>query len=73
MTIPDSFSIFRTRHEALQKLAIFFQHTKEEFGDLSESGGATPTKYSNLLSIILNFIFILTYTVYLFLTNVSSK
>ncbi|XP_042283799.1 FYN-binding protein 1 isoform X2 [Thunnus maccoyii] len=32
----------QTRHEALQKLAIFFQH-KDEFGDISDSGGATPT------------------------------
>ncbi|XP_051249829.1 uncharacterized protein si:ch211-188c16.1 isoform X2 [Dicentrarchus labrax] len=30
----------QTRHEALQKLAIFFQHSKDEFGD---SGEATPT------------------------------
>lgn len=30
----------QTRHEALQKLAIFFQHSKDEFGD---GGGATPT------------------------------
>lgn len=42
---------FRTRHEALQKLAIFFQHGKGEFGDIPDSGGATPTKYSTLLSI----------------------
>ncbi|XP_070700885.1 uncharacterized protein [Pempheris klunzingeri] len=34
----------QTRHEALQKLAIFFQHSKEEFGDNPDSGGATPTK-----------------------------
>ncbi|XP_044076847.1 uncharacterized protein si:ch211-188c16.1 isoform X3 [Siniperca chuatsi] len=36
-------STFRTRHEALQKLAIFFQHSKDEFGDIPGSGGATPT------------------------------
>ncbi|XP_035527297.1 uncharacterized protein si:ch211-188c16.1 [Morone saxatilis] len=30
----------QTRHEALQKLAIFFQHSKDEFGG---SGEATPT------------------------------
>ncbi|XP_076018459.1 uncharacterized protein LOC143010145 isoform X2 [Genypterus blacodes] len=35
-----------TRHEALQKLAIFFQQGKTEFSDVSESGGPTPTKYS---------------------------
>ncbi|KAM7401134.1 hypothetical protein PAMA_005361 [Pampus argenteus] len=34
----------QTRHEALQKLAIFFQHCTDEFGDMSDSGGATPTK-----------------------------
>ncbi|XP_031149193.1 uncharacterized protein si:ch211-188c16.1 isoform X7 [Sander lucioperca] len=34
----------QTRHEALQKLAIFFQHSKEEFSDIPDSGGATPTK-----------------------------
>ncbi|XP_035861397.1 uncharacterized protein si:ch211-188c16.1 isoform X6 [Sander lucioperca] len=33
----------QTRHEALQKLAIFFQHSKEEFSDIPDSGGATPT------------------------------
>lgn len=44
-------STFRTRHEALQKLAIFFQHSKDEFGDIPDSGGATPTKYSSLLRI----------------------
>ncbi|XP_039671140.1 FYN-binding protein 2 isoform X3 [Perca fluviatilis] len=33
----------QTRHEALQKLAIFFQHTKDEFSDIPDSGGATPT------------------------------
>lgn len=46
-----SLSWFRTRHEALQKLAIFFQHSQEEFGDISESGGATPTKYSRLIEV----------------------
>ncbi|XP_030259684.1 uncharacterized protein LOC115573158 isoform X1 [Sparus aurata] len=33
----------QTRHEALQKLAIFFQHSKDEFGDYPDSGEATPT------------------------------
>ncbi|XP_073346652.1 uncharacterized protein [Pagrus major] len=33
----------QTRHEALQKLAIFFQHSKDEFGDFPDSGGATLT------------------------------
>ncbi|XP_054452570.1 uncharacterized protein si:ch211-188c16.1 isoform X2 [Anoplopoma fimbria] len=33
----------QTRHEALQKLAIFFQHSKDEFDDISDGGGATPT------------------------------
>ncbi|XP_028450024.1 FYN-binding protein 2 isoform X3 [Perca flavescens] len=33
----------QNRHEALQKLAIFFQHTKDEFNDIPDSGGATPT------------------------------
>ncbi|XP_036940412.1 phosphatase and actin regulator 4-A isoform X6 [Acanthopagrus latus] len=33
----------QTRHEALQKLAIFFQHNKDEFGDFPDSGEATPT------------------------------
>ncbi len=55
-TSKTSLNIFlsstcRTRHEALQKLAIFFQHSKDEFGDIPDSGGATPTKYSTLLSI----------------------
>ena len=52
-TSPNSFlcSPFRTRHEALQKLAIFFQHNKDEFGDFPDSGEATPTTYSTLLSI----------------------
>ncbi|XP_062284598.1 uncharacterized protein si:ch211-188c16.1 isoform X2 [Scomber scombrus] len=36
----------QTRHEALQKLAIFFQQSKDEFDDVPDSGGATPTKYS---------------------------
>ncbi|XP_026169895.1 uncharacterized protein si:ch211-188c16.1 isoform X2 [Mastacembelus armatus] len=34
----------QTRHEALQKLAIFFQHSKDDFGDVPGSEGATPTK-----------------------------
>lgn len=34
----------QTRHEALQKLAIFFKHRKDEFGDIPDSGGTTPTK-----------------------------
>ncbi|XP_076601150.1 uncharacterized protein LOC143329228 [Chaetodon auriga] len=33
----------QTRLEALQKLAIFFQHSKEEFGDITDNGGVTPT------------------------------
>ncbi|XP_041848164.1 uncharacterized protein si:ch211-188c16.1 isoform X2 [Melanotaenia boesemani] len=32
----------QTRHEALQKLAFFFQHNKDEF-DVPDGGGATPT------------------------------
>uniref|UniRef100_A0A3B4TRW2 Si:ch211-188c16.1 n=1 Tax=Seriola dumerili TaxID=41447 RepID=A0A3B4TRW2_SERDU len=34
----------QTRHEALQKLAIFFQHSKDEFVDVTDGEGATPTK-----------------------------
>ncbi|XP_060900268.1 FYN-binding protein 1 isoform X6 [Labrus mixtus] len=34
----------QTRHEALQKLTIFFQHSKNDFGDMADSEGATPTK-----------------------------
>ncbi|KAF3858652.1 hypothetical protein F7725_011853, partial [Dissostichus mawsoni] len=33
----------QTRHDALQKLAIFFQHSKEEFDDIPDGGGVTPT------------------------------
>ncbi|XP_023277630.1 uncharacterized protein LOC111666519 isoform X1 [Seriola lalandi dorsalis] len=33
----------QTRHEALQKLAIFFQHSKDEFVDVTDGEGATPT------------------------------
>ncbi|XP_061652932.1 titin [Phyllopteryx taeniolatus] len=33
----------QTRHEALQKLAIFFEHAKGEFGDVPDSGAPTPT------------------------------
>nr|XP_046265410.1 uncharacterized protein si:ch211-188c16.1 isoform X2 [Scatophagus argus] len=35
----------QTRHEALQKLAIFFQQSKDELGGIPDSGdnGATPT------------------------------
>ncbi|XP_032387593.1 uncharacterized protein si:ch211-188c16.1 isoform X2 [Etheostoma spectabile] len=33
----------QTRHEALQKLAIFFQHSKNEFSDIPDNEGATPT------------------------------
>ncbi|XP_035490484.2 FYN-binding protein 1 isoform X1 [Scophthalmus maximus] len=33
----------QTRHEALQKLAIFFQHGKDEFVDVTDGEGATPT------------------------------
>ncbi|GAA6222471.1 uncharacterized protein LOC108883847 isoform X1 [Lates japonicus] len=33
----------QTRHEALQKLAIFFQHSKDEFVDVADGEGATPT------------------------------
>ncbi|XP_047445063.1 uncharacterized protein si:ch211-188c16.1 isoform X3 [Mugil cephalus] len=33
----------QTRHEALQKLAIFFQHTKDQFDDIPDNEGATPT------------------------------
>ncbi|XP_028283886.1 uncharacterized protein LOC114450135 [Parambassis ranga] len=32
----------QTRHEALQKLAIFFQHSNDEFDDFPD-GGPTPT------------------------------
>ncbi|XP_077360262.1 uncharacterized protein LOC144005795 isoform X2 [Festucalex cinctus] len=31
------------RQEALQKLAIFFEHSKDEFGHVPESGAPTPT------------------------------
>lgn len=41
----------RTRHEALQKLAIFFQHNKDGFDDIPEDEGAASTKYSTLQSI----------------------
>nr|XP_020506106.2 uncharacterized protein fyb2 isoform X3 [Labrus bergylta] len=33
----------QTRHEALQKLTVFFQHSKDDFGDMADSEGATPT------------------------------
>ncbi|XP_040911936.1 FYN-binding protein 1 [Toxotes jaculatrix] len=33
----------QTRHEALQKLAIFFQHNKDEFVDVTDGEGTTPT------------------------------
>ncbi|XP_034558934.1 uncharacterized protein si:ch211-188c16.1 isoform X2 [Notolabrus celidotus] len=33
----------QTRHEALQKLAIFFQHGKDDFDDIADNEGATPT------------------------------
>ncbi|XP_071347818.1 titin isoform X2 [Trachinotus anak] len=33
----------QTRHEALQKLAIFFQHSKDELVDVADGEGATPT------------------------------
>ncbi|XP_056912872.1 uncharacterized protein si:ch211-188c16.1 isoform X1 [Takifugu flavidus] len=33
----------QTRHEALQKLAIFFQHSKDDCADVPDGGGATPT------------------------------
>lgn len=41
----------RSRHEALQKLAIFFQHNKDEFADVPDNVGATPTKYRRLLTL----------------------
>ncbi|KAF7666429.1 hypothetical protein LDENG_00106160 [Lucifuga dentata] len=34
----------QTGHEALQKLASFFQHRKTEFGDVTDSEEPTPTK-----------------------------
>ncbi|XP_024130125.1 uncharacterized protein si:ch211-188c16.1 isoform X2 [Oryzias melastigma] len=33
----------QNRHEALQKLAFFFQHNKDELGDFADGEGATPT------------------------------
>ncbi|XP_075340038.1 uncharacterized protein LOC142399318 [Odontesthes bonariensis] len=41
----------QTRHEALQKLAFFFQHIKADFDDVPDGGEATPTntKTSNFL------------------------
>ncbi|CAB1326454.1 unnamed protein product, partial [Coregonus sp. 'balchen'] len=36
----------QTRHEALQKLAIFFQNKKAGISDTTEDRVATPTKYS---------------------------
>ncbi|XP_029309502.1 uncharacterized protein LOC115022598 isoform X2 [Cottoperca gobio] len=33
----------QTRHEALQKLAIFFQHSKDVFDDIPDGAGAAPT------------------------------
>ncbi|XP_061695042.1 FYN-binding protein 1 isoform X2 [Syngnathoides biaculeatus] len=33
----------QTRHQALQKLAIFFEHAKDDFGDFPDSGAPTPT------------------------------
>ncbi|CAF97619.1 unnamed protein product [Tetraodon nigroviridis] len=41
----------QSRHEALQKLAIFFQHSKDEFADVPDGEGATPTKYGRLLAV----------------------
>lgn len=41
----SNWNVLRNRHEALQKLAIFFQHTKDEFVDDAEAEGETPTKY----------------------------
>ncbi|TWW72887.1 hypothetical protein D4764_15G0002810, partial [Takifugu flavidus] len=41
----------QTRHEALQKLAIFFQHSKDDCADVPDGGGATPTKYQGLLTV----------------------
>ncbi|XP_062337376.1 uncharacterized protein si:ch211-188c16.1 [Osmerus eperlanus] len=34
-----------TQHEALQKLAVFFQHKKDNFSDLAENGEQTCTKF----------------------------
>ncbi|XP_074544954.1 uncharacterized protein LOC141804434 [Halichoeres trimaculatus] len=33
----------QTRHEALQKLAIFFQNGRDDFDDIDDCGGVTPT------------------------------
>ncbi|XP_042560926.1 FYN-binding protein 1 isoform X2 [Clupea harengus] len=37
----------QTRHEALQKLAIFFQQSRGSFDDTTDNGGATPTNTDN--------------------------
>ncbi|CAL8280885.1 unnamed protein product [Lota lota] len=42
----------QTRHEALQKLATFFQHNKEDYGIATGNGGVTPTKYNVLFTTI---------------------
>lgn len=47
----SNWNVLRNRHEALQKLAIFFQHTKDEFVDDAEAEGETPTKYIQFLYI----------------------
>ena len=41
-----------TRHEALQKLAVFFQHKKDDFSDLVETGEQTCRKYSCVFSLL---------------------
>ncbi|KAK5919105.1 hypothetical protein CgunFtcFv8_023028 [Champsocephalus gunnari] len=41
----------QTRHDALQKLAIFFQHGKEEFDDIPDGSGVPPTKYNLLCAV----------------------
>ncbi|KAM3605402.1 uncharacterized protein V6R79_025002 [Siganus canaliculatus] len=46
----------QTRHEALQKLAIFFQHSKEEFGHFPDGEGATPTKLQRQFKVNVTFV-----------------
>ncbi|XP_058503452.1 uncharacterized protein si:ch211-188c16.1 isoform X1 [Solea solea] len=40
----------QTRHEALQKLAVFFQHTKDDFVEVAEGTTPTNAEPSNFLS-----------------------
>lgn len=37
--------LFRIKHEALQKLAVFFHQTKDELGDVHDDAGAKFTRF----------------------------